>query len=56
MSIGCMLNAVWVGKRLVMSWNCISVSFVKEDFGSLRMRTVERRRQNLVSPLPAMSN
>lgn len=52
---GCMLSAVWVGKRLVMSWNCISVSSVKGGFGSLRTRTEARRRQNPVSPPPVMS-
>lgn len=52
---GCMLSAVWAGRRPVMSWSCISASFVKGGFGSLRMRTEGRRRQNPASPLPVMS-
>lgn len=43
-------------KRPVMSWSCISVSCEKGDFGNLRMRTEVRKRQNPVSPPPAMSS
>ena len=43
MFTGCMLSAVWAGRRPATNWSCISASSVKGGFGSPRMRTEGRR-------------
>lgn len=55
MFTGCMLSAVWGGRRPVTNWSYTSASSAKGGFGSPRMRTEGRRRQSPASPPPAMS-
>lgn len=55
MFTGCMLSAVWAGRRPATNWSCTSASSAKGGFGSPRMRTEGRRRQSPASPPPATS-